>query len=236
MSAVLVDSNVLIYEHDRGEYEKQGRAIEVLDHLQLNGSGYLSVQSLAEFFNIATRGRRPILTAVEAARQVEQLAQTWRLLDLTTEVVLEAIRGVRGHRRAASPCSSDVARSPARLVLVAAVSIRVQSAFSTTPYTSRARASETLSVIVRCFDSSSFGVLGAGRVAAWGALPCRLRRQGSGSDREGGVAGGDGAHPVGDRGWCARRRRSAWRSRRGWMCWRFSRSSVCSRSVSTKTA
>ena len=100
MTAILVDTNVLIYAHDRGEYEKQARAINVLDHLQMTNSGWLSIQCLSEFFNITTRGRRPILTGAEAARQVEQLAQTWRILDLTTPMVLEAIRGVRVHQMA----------------------------------------------------------------------------------------------------------------------------------------
>ena len=100
MTAILVDTNVLIYAHDRGEHDKQARAIKVLDHLQMTNSGWLSVQCLSEFFNITTRGRRPILTGAQAAHQVEQLTQTWRILDLTTSMVLEAIRGVRVHQLA----------------------------------------------------------------------------------------------------------------------------------------
>src|SRR5438045_9000801 len=100
MAAILVDTNVLVYAHDRGEHEKQARAIEVLDHLQVTNSGWLSIQCLSEFFNIATHGRRPILTGGEAERQVELMSQTWRILNLTSTVVLEAIRGVRVHQLA----------------------------------------------------------------------------------------------------------------------------------------
>src|SRR5436305_11279753 len=100
MTAILVDTNVLIYAHDRGEYEKQAQAIELLDQLQMANIGWLSTQCLSEFFNITTRGREPMLTSSEAARQVEQLAQTWRIADLTTATVLEAIRGARVHQLA----------------------------------------------------------------------------------------------------------------------------------------
>ncbi len=98
MTAILIDTNVLVYAHDLGEYEKQGQAIRVLQYLQETGSGRLSVQCLAEFFSITRRGPKPKLTIEEATRQVQQFAQTWIIFDLTPQVILEAVRGVRDHR------------------------------------------------------------------------------------------------------------------------------------------
>jgi predicted nucleic acid-binding protein len=100
MTAVLVDTNILVYAHDRGEFRKQGQAIQVLEHLHRTGSGRLSVQNLSEFFSITTRGAKPKLTAAEATQQVERLARSWLVLDLTSLIVLEALRGVRDHRLA----------------------------------------------------------------------------------------------------------------------------------------
>ena len=98
MVAVLIDTNVLVYAHDRGEFDKQGHAINTLNRLQVTGSGRLSAQCLAEFFSVVTRGSAPMLTATEAARQVEWLVRAWPVLDVTLQVVLEAIRGVREHQ------------------------------------------------------------------------------------------------------------------------------------------
>jgi predicted nucleic acid-binding protein len=100
MPAVLIDTNVLVYAHDRAEPEKQRRAIMVLDHLNVLGSGCVSAQVLAEFFRAVTRGTAPMLKMAEAARQVDLLARGWPAVDVTPMIVLEAVRGVRDHRLA----------------------------------------------------------------------------------------------------------------------------------------
>jgi predicted nucleic acid-binding protein len=100
MTPILVDTNVLVYAHDRGEFVKQEQAICVLEHLHRTGSGYLSVQCLAEFFSITTRGAKPKLTTAEAAQQVEWFARSWPVLELTPMIVLEAVRGVCDHKLA----------------------------------------------------------------------------------------------------------------------------------------
>lgn len=93
MSAVLVDTNVLVYAHDVGEYVKQGRAQLTLGQLQASGSGRLSVLCLSEFFSITTHGRSPKLRAADAALQVQRFVETWTIFELTPQIVLEALRG-----------------------------------------------------------------------------------------------------------------------------------------------
>jgi predicted nucleic acid-binding protein len=95
VAAVLIDTNVLVYAHDSADPAKQERAIETLDGLQATSRGVLSVQVLAEFYVVATRGSRPLLLAGDAARQAARLAAAFPVLDLTPLVVLEAMRGVR---------------------------------------------------------------------------------------------------------------------------------------------
>lgn len=97
MNGILVDTNVLVYAHDARDPKKQRHAIDVLDALHATGQGRLSVQVLAEFFAATTRGQRPLLKAAQAARQVENLSLSWTILDLTSWIVTEAIRGVRVH-------------------------------------------------------------------------------------------------------------------------------------------
>jgi predicted nucleic acid-binding protein len=98
MTAILIDTNVLVYAHDRGEFLKQGQAIEILGQLQTTGSGRLSAQCLAEFFSVVVRGPAPRLTVAEALLQVERLARVWPVVDVTPQIVLEATRGVRDHQ------------------------------------------------------------------------------------------------------------------------------------------
>jgi len=93
--AVLVDTNVLVYAHDRGEHAKQAQAIRVLSHLHLTGLGRLSVQCLGEFFSVITRGPARRLPLETAAEQVKRMAQSWPVLGISPMIVIEAVRGVR---------------------------------------------------------------------------------------------------------------------------------------------
>ena len=98
MATVLVDTNILVYAHDAADTVKQQRAIEVLTALAHRAAGCFSAQNLSEFYWTATRGRHPLLTPKEAAAQVDRLAASWPILDVTPFVVLEATRGVTAHR------------------------------------------------------------------------------------------------------------------------------------------
>lgn len=98
MAVALVDTNVLVYAHDEGAGAKQSRAIELLSRIGPPGDGRLSVQTLSEFFAATTRTRSPLLSVAEAKVQVERLARSWPLLDLTPAIVLEALRGVEERR------------------------------------------------------------------------------------------------------------------------------------------
>lgn len=97
MTAILIDTNVLVYAHDRGVHAKQGQAIETLAALQAAGAGRLSVQCLAEFFSATTRGTRPKLSLEQAFQQIEHFSQAFQVYDLTPMIALEAARGVRDH-------------------------------------------------------------------------------------------------------------------------------------------
>ncbi len=98
MPATLVDTNILVYAYDRGEFIKQQQAIRVLEFLQASGAGRLSVQCLAEFFRVTTKGISPILPIQQAKEQTEALALSWQVLNVTPQIVLEATRGVRDHQ------------------------------------------------------------------------------------------------------------------------------------------
>jgi predicted nucleic acid-binding protein len=92
---ILIDTNILIYASDPRDPAKQDQAIRLLQYLEMNSRGCLSVQCLAEFINVTTRTIHPLYTRAEAFVQVEHLARTYRVFDLTPLIVMEAARAVR---------------------------------------------------------------------------------------------------------------------------------------------
>ena len=98
MAVVLVDTNVLVYAHDRGEPAKQQQAIHVLDALEATGDGRLTAQVLGEFFRTATKPPNAMLAMEPARKQIDNFILTWTILDTTAMVVQEAARGVLAHR------------------------------------------------------------------------------------------------------------------------------------------
>jgi predicted nucleic acid-binding protein len=55
MSVEFVDTNVLVYAHDRSAGTKRERSVELVKRLTENGSGVLSIQVLADFYITATK-------------------------------------------------------------------------------------------------------------------------------------------------------------------------------------
>ena len=94
----LVDTNILVYAHDRSEPQKQERALELLDRLTQSGSMALSCQSLAEFFWVITRQINRPLSVKQAVNQMEHFIRSWPILNLSPLIVLEATRGVKTYR------------------------------------------------------------------------------------------------------------------------------------------
>lgn len=86
-----VDTNILVYAHDRSAGAKQARARELLGRLWRADGGSLSVQVLQEFFVAVTRKVPEPLSSSEAEGIVRDLA-TWQVFVPTADDVLEAIR------------------------------------------------------------------------------------------------------------------------------------------------
>jgi predicted nucleic acid-binding protein len=95
---VLVDTNVLVYAYDFSDPVKQEQAFEVLDELAQSGRGVLSAQVLAEFVVAVTRKIEQPLDLKAVQKSVENYLSSWTVFDITSFVVLEAVRGVREHR------------------------------------------------------------------------------------------------------------------------------------------
>jgi predicted nucleic acid-binding protein len=86
-----IDTNVLIYAHDRSAGEKHLRARELVRELWRSGEGCLSVQVLQEFYvNVTQKVARPLTS--EATAQIIADLSAWQVHRPGTEDVLDAIR------------------------------------------------------------------------------------------------------------------------------------------------
>ena len=97
-TAYLVDTNVFIYAYTNQDETKREIAREVLDRLADEKIGCVSTQVLNEMFSVLTRGVQEISRIERAKRNVNNLIDTWLVLDTTSETVKEAMKGVTDYR------------------------------------------------------------------------------------------------------------------------------------------
>jgi predicted nucleic acid-binding protein len=98
MTAILIDTNILVYSFDLAEPKKMTVARKLLAQVQLYQQGHLSIQCIAEFFNVVSRGNLPKMTLQDASAQVEFFLHSFPVYPLTPGIVREAVRGVREHQ------------------------------------------------------------------------------------------------------------------------------------------
>ncbi|HMD73802.1 MAG TPA: PIN domain-containing protein [Steroidobacteraceae bacterium] len=87
---VFVDTNILIYAHDRDAGIRRERASQALDHLWQSRTGRTSVQVLQEFFAVAS-GKLKSAVGVAAAREVIRTYASWVAAPTGVNTVLRAI-------------------------------------------------------------------------------------------------------------------------------------------------
>jgi len=98
--AALVDTNVLVYRHDPRFPVKQRIATSLLREGLRDGSLRIPHQALLEFVAATTRplrDARPLLSAEEAGREVEELLWQFEVLYPSASVVRQAIRGAAAY-------------------------------------------------------------------------------------------------------------------------------------------
>ena len=84
-----VDTNVLVYAHDRSETRKQPLAQALLEELWASRTGALSMQVLQEFYVVATRKFDPPMSR-RAAREIVALYAAWPLVQVDLALILVA--------------------------------------------------------------------------------------------------------------------------------------------------
>ena len=85
-----VDTNILIYAHDRSTGIKHERARRIIEHLWTSGQGVLSTQVLQELcINLRRKVARPL--PVEEIRQLLQDYLSWEIVVDAPEGMIRAL-------------------------------------------------------------------------------------------------------------------------------------------------
>lgn len=85
-----VDTNILLYAHDRSAGVRHDRARQVVERLWVSGQGVLSTQVLQELcINLRRKLARPL--PVEEVRRLIQDYMTWEVVANRPESVLQAL-------------------------------------------------------------------------------------------------------------------------------------------------
>lgn len=90
-TSTFVDTNVLVYAHDKTDPVKQAVAQAALEQLWSQRSGVLSTQILQEFYVVATARQKLAMTPGEA-REIVELYSTWPVVLIEPPLILTASR------------------------------------------------------------------------------------------------------------------------------------------------
>ena len=85
-----LDTNLLIYTCDESDLEKQNTCIKFLEEIHIKAEPVISTQTLGEFFNVAYKKLK--FSKEDAIVEVERLANSFPVYEITTENVLHAMK------------------------------------------------------------------------------------------------------------------------------------------------
>lgn len=89
MNLSFVDTNILIYAHDRGQEERYEIAKGTLQRLWETDTGALSTQVLQEFYSVATRKLKPAMSHRDA-RTIVAAYSEWCVMGTDPQLLVSA--------------------------------------------------------------------------------------------------------------------------------------------------
>ena len=87
---VFLDTNIIVYAHDRSSGDKNKTGKEIMDYLWESKKGVLSVQVLQEFFICVTKKITNPLQ-IKNARMILEYLSTWEVVVNDKQITMQAI-------------------------------------------------------------------------------------------------------------------------------------------------
>src|SRR5438093_13740652 len=94
---VFLDTNVLVYAHDRGEPVKGPQATALLNQLFAAGKPAVSLQVFSEFYQTVTRKLSVPLSHKEAADELRRFGQLTHVVALDWPILDRALQTIQTH-------------------------------------------------------------------------------------------------------------------------------------------
>jgi predicted nucleic acid-binding protein len=98
VESLFLDTNVLVYVHDKTEPVKGARARQLLSEVGKAGRPLFSVQVLSEFYWTATRKLPVPMTHDEAVAEAKRLMVIGSVVPLTTDLLTKAFEAAAAHQ------------------------------------------------------------------------------------------------------------------------------------------
>jgi predicted nucleic acid-binding protein len=89
VSLCFIDTNILVYAHNKADEAKHEIAKAALGKLWETDSGALSTQVLQEFYSVATRELRPVMSHKEARQLVVDYSE-WCVMNTDPQLLVSA--------------------------------------------------------------------------------------------------------------------------------------------------
>lgn len=100
MSAVLIDTNLLIYAFQTSKDIRVSKAKMVLADAARTGSGCVSLQNITEFCSVCLTKLKPRMTPGEVANDISAVLTMFKILPPSYDTVLLALSAVESHKLA----------------------------------------------------------------------------------------------------------------------------------------
>lgn len=94
---IFLDTNIIVYAHDRSSSDKNTTAKEIMDYLWESKKGVLSVQVLQEFFVCVTKKIINPLQ-IKNARMILEYLSTWEVIVNDKQITMQAVDLHEKHR------------------------------------------------------------------------------------------------------------------------------------------
>lgn len=94
---LFIDTGLLVCAFDISQPGKQGQAADLLNEIGSKGLGAVSTQVLADFADAITHNLILLLSAAKTYARIEEMLQVWKVLEISPQILLEAVRGMRDY-------------------------------------------------------------------------------------------------------------------------------------------
>lgn len=82
-----IDTNIFVYQFDRRNTKKRELAKNIIKNALINGRGFISIQVIQEFFNVATNKFESPMSVIDAKSYLEKVFEIFNIVYPNTHTI-----------------------------------------------------------------------------------------------------------------------------------------------------